>query len=189
MTHTVTKANTRSLVSFILKQNDKPVYLSGLTVKVFGKTDVYATWFAERTTGVAAEPLYTFTADATTKLITHARHHVKEGDQIRVSNSGGALPTGLAASTDYFAVQVTDNAFGLAATPGGASVIAGAGTPINSYFIVGEVTVDWQTADVAATGMYRLYFNVYDGSEYDTFPVAQDGTHNPGFIINVVEPA
>lgn len=189
MTHTVTKANTRSQVAFILKQNDKPIYISTSTVKVFGKTELYGSWFAERVTGITQEALYTFTADGTTKLATAARHHVKEGDQIRVSNSGGTLPSGLAASTDYFAVQVSDNAFGLASVPGGASVISGAGTGTQSFFIVGEVTLDWQSTDVAAAGTYRLYFNVYDGSEYDTFPVAQDGTHNPGFIVYVVEPA
>jgi len=188
MTHVITKSNTLSLTSFKLRQNGKAVFINGDTVKALGKTELYASWFAERTTGVTAEPTYTFTA-ASNGLATHARHHVKEGDQIRVSNSGGALPTGLAASTDYFAVNVTDNSFGLAATPNGASVIAGAGTGTHSYFIVGEVTVDWQDTDLATTGMRRLYINRYTGSEYDTFPVAQDGTHNPGFIINIVEPA
>lgn len=189
MTHIITKSNTLSLTSFKLRQNGKAVFINGDTVKALGKTDLYASWFAERTTGVTAEPTYTFTADGTTKLATSARHHVKEGDQIRVSNSGGALPSGLAAATDYFAVQVTDNSFGLATTPGGASVIAGAGTGTQSYIIVGEVTIDWQLTDEATPGMYRLYLNRYNGSEYDTFPVAADGTHNPGFSIQIVEPA
>lgn len=189
MTHTVTKTNLRSLVGFKLKQGDKPVSLTGLTVKILGKTDLYAAWIAERTTGVVAEPTYQFTADGMTKLATHERHRVEYGDQIKVSNSGGALPSGLVSTKTYFAVQVTDNAFGLAETPGGASVIAGSGTGTHSYYILGMVTVDWQTGDLDTLGRFRLYLNVYDGSEYDTFPTCGDGTHNPGFVVNIVEPA
>lgn len=188
MTHIVNKANTNSAASFILKQDDQPVPLSGLTVKVLGKTELYGAWITEAITGVSQEPTYTFTA-AATGLATKVGHRISEGDQVIVSNSGGALPTGLSASTPYFAVQVSPNAFGLAATPGGQSLITGAGTGTHSYYRIGHVLYDWQTADIATVGTYRLYFNVYNGSEYDTFPTAADGTHNPGFIINVVDVA
>jgi hypothetical protein len=188
MTHTVTKANTNSAIAFKLKQGDKPVSLSGLTVKVKGLTDLYAAWITEGVTGVSQEPTYTFTA-ASTGLATHNRHQVKEGDQIIVSNSGGALPAGLSASTPYFAVNVTENAFGLAAVPGGQSVITSAGSGTHSYYIIGHVVYDWQTTDVATVGTFRLYFNVYNGSEVDTFPAAANGTKNPGFEIRIVEAA
>ena len=106
-------------------------------------------------------------------------------------SQGGALPSGLAASTRYFAVNVNENTFGLAATPGGASVIAGAGTGTQSYYIVGMVLYDWQTADVSAAAIgNRLYFKVYNGSsETDTYPTAKNGTKNPGFIIDIAEAA
>lgn len=189
MSYTVTKSDTNTPFARRLVQGGKPLSLSGLTVKVLGKSyDYSTTWITEGTTGITAEPTYTFTA-ASTGLATHARHKVRDGHQIIVSNSGGALPSGLSASTPYFAVQVTENGFGLATTPGGVSVITGAGSGTNSYYIVGMVLYDWQTADLATTGTYRLYFKVFNGSEYDTFPTAANGTHNPGFVVYVVEPA
>lgn len=187
MSHLVTKTNTKSAVAFVLKQNGKPIALSGLTVKVLGKTDSYAAWITEGTTGVSQEPTSTFTA-ASNGLVTAVNHRVQEGDQIIVSSTG-TLPTGLSASTPYFAVGVTDNAFGLASVPGGQSVITAAGSGTHSFYRKGEVVYDWQSADLASTGSYRLYFNVYDGSEYDTFPTASNGTHNPGFRIYIVEAA
>jgi hypothetical protein len=189
MSHTVNVGNTKSPVAFLIKQNDKQISLSGMTVKVFGKNKDYTAWIAERTTGVTAEPIYTFTVNAA-NLMVHVGHIVKEGYRIRVSNSGGSLPTGLAASTAYYAVNVTDSEFGLASVPGGASLITAAGSGTQSYAIDGLVTVDWQTADVTTVGEYRLYLNVYSGSEYDTFPTTPaDGTRNPGETIYVVDAA
>jgi hypothetical protein len=189
MTHKVTKANSRSVVAFRLRQSGKPIALSGLTVKVLGKTSSFGAWIAESVTGVTQEPTFTFTADGTSKLATSVSHIVVEGDQIVVSNSGGALPSGLSANTPYFAVNVTKNAFGLATVPGGVSVIAGAGTGTQAYYIVGLVTYDWQTADVATAALgNRLYFNIYNGSEFDTIPADQNnGTSNEGFRVDVGE--
>ena len=185
--HRVQVGNTNSRVAFILNQNGKPIVIGSNTVKVFGKKEDYTSWIAETTTGVTVEMTNTFTASGTTGLATHAGHIVKDGYRIRVSNSGGALPSGLAASTPYYAVNVTDSSFGLAATPGGVSVIAGAGTGTNSYWIDGLVKYDWQASDVASAGTFRLYFNVYSGSEYDTFPTISNGVHNPGFLVYVVD--
>ncbi len=47
----------------------------------------------------------TFTADNTTDIITHGAHDFPNLSQVRVSNSGGALPTGLAAVTDYWTIR------------------------------------------------------------------------------------
>lgn len=189
MSHTITKANTNSAIAFRLKQDDKQVALSGLTVKVFGKTDLYAAWIIEGTTGISQEPTYAFTANATTDRLTHVGNRVQNGDELLLTNSGGALPAGLPA-TPVFAVQVNGNTFGVATVPDGAPIdLTDAGTGTQSYTIKGLVLYDFQTADVAAVGTFRLYFNVYNGAEYDTFPTCGDGTHNPGFIIYIVEPA
>jgi hypothetical protein len=67
--------------------------------------------------------LGTFTA-ATTDLITLNSHGLLAGDRVRFTNTGGALPAGLAAATNYFVIAsgLTANAFKVSATVGGAAV-------------------------------------------------------------------
>lgn len=61
--------------------------------------------------------------------LTAAGNTFANGDKLRVWNSGGALPTGLSENTDYYAVNVSGNTFGLSATlNGGAISTTGAGT-------------------------------------------------------------
>lgn len=74
----------------------------------------------------------TFT-DAVSDILTKAAHDFTLGLVVRVSNSGGALPTGLAAATDYFVIPIDVNTFYLAtslanAKAGTAIDITGAGT-------------------------------------------------------------
>lgn len=47
----------------------------------------------------------TFTASATTDLLTQTAHGYHTGLVLQVSNSGGALPTGLSASTNYYVIR------------------------------------------------------------------------------------
>lgn len=57
----------------------------------------------------------TFTATAATDLITKTAHGLETGDgPFRVSNSGGALPGGLAALTDYYVISSDTNNIKLA---------------------------------------------------------------------------
>lgn len=95
------------------------------------------------------------TADASTDTLTHSGLRTIANDQvIRLSNSGGALPGGLAAGKDYFVVQTAGAAFKLSLTQGGSAIdITDAGT--GSHFI-GEVPksiVDWML--IAAATMYE----------------------------------
>lgn len=55
-----------------------------------------------------------FTADNTTSTFTAAAHGFTTGLKGQVSNAGGALPTGLSGSTDYFVIVLTANTFKLA---------------------------------------------------------------------------
>jgi hypothetical protein len=62
-----------------------------------------------------------FTADSTTDICTwttttNIPSNILTGTRIQVSNSGGALPTGLAAVTNYYYIRVTDSTFKLATT-------------------------------------------------------------------------
>lgn len=69
-------------------------------------------------------------SNANPGVVTWNSHGLKNGDPVFFTTSGG-LPTGLTASTIYFAKNVTTNTFEVAATPGGASIgtsSAGSGT-------------------------------------------------------------
>lgn len=68
-----------------------------------------------------------FTAENVANLFTKATHGFKTGLKVRVSNSGGALPTGLSAATDYFVIYVSASTFKLASS----LVNANAGTAID----------------------------------------------------------
>jgi hypothetical protein len=122
-----------------------------------------------------AHPTQAFTASATTDLLTKNAHGVKEGQQVVVANSGGVLPTGLTAATRYFAVQVTQNAFALAALPQGAPIdITGAGTGTHTFFVVGSVQVDLATEDVDTAGVYYGWFSATSGSDTWLLPEGED---------------
>lgn len=72
-----------------------------------------------------------FTANATTNVLTAKGRTFANGDLLRVANSGGALPTGLARDTEYYVVEAAGGAgatFKLSLTEGGSAVdVADAG--------------------------------------------------------------
>jgi uncharacterized phiE125 gp8 family phage protein len=85
-----------------------------------------------------------FTANATTDVITTYGYSFIAGESFQLTNSGGALPAGLAANTTYYARDVSGNTCKLAATPGGVAIdITGAGT--GTHFI-GAVRDTWRQA-------------------------------------------
>ena len=97
-----------------------------------------------------------FTADASTDILTIQGRSFTTGDRVRVMNSGGALPTGLAATTDYFVIAGPK----LSLTSGGSAVnITGAGS--GTHFIAsgpGDIAAleQWRTAiKMRATQFYR----------------------------------
>lgn len=79
----------------------------------------------------------TMTADSSTDILTAVGHSYSNGDPVRVWNTGGALPTGLSANTDYYVRDVSGDTFKLAATSGGSAIdITGNGTGTS---FVGEI--------------------------------------------------
>jgi len=65
---------------------------------------------------------------AATDVIAETAHGMETGDgPVRVSNSGGALPAGLAAATDYWVIAASANTFKLASSRANAL----AGTAVN----------------------------------------------------------
>jgi uncharacterized phiE125 gp8 family phage protein len=78
-----------------------------------------------------------FTASAGTDVITAQGRTFADGDIVRVQNSGGALPAGLSANTDYYVRDASGSTLKLSASSGGSAVdITDAGTGIN---YLGEV--------------------------------------------------
>jgi hypothetical protein len=70
----------------------------------------------------------TFTADNTNEQLAITAHGMFTGDGIaKVSNSGGALPSGLLSTTNYWVIVVDANTIKLASTKANAI----AGTPVN----------------------------------------------------------
>lgn len=56
-----------------------------------------------------------FTADNATEIFSKVAHTLKTGDgPFQVSNSGGALPSGLSAATDYWVIKIDADTFKLA---------------------------------------------------------------------------
>jgi hypothetical protein len=71
----------------------------------------------------------TFTIDNTTDICTAEAHGLLTGDgPVRLTNSGGALPAGLAAATDYYIAKIDDDTFYLCAS----RALAYAGTAVNA---------------------------------------------------------
>ncbi len=78
-----------------------------------------------------------------TDTITEVAHGYETGDgPLFLSNSGGALPAGLAADTPYWIIKVDDDNFRLAADPGDANRVkqTGAGSTEESDAIPVDVT-------------------------------------------------
>jgi hypothetical protein len=182
---TVTKGDTLLPINSVITIDGNPVDLSAYTCKVFFvNKSSSAVEVNNATTGVTAHPTQVFTASASTDRLTCNGHGVKTTDQIVVATSG-TLPTGLAVATRYFPVDISPNAFKLTDVPGGAPIdIAGAGTGTHTFYVVGSIQYDLQTADVDTVGDYYLHFTLWSGSEKTTVPYDGDT-----FTVHVVAPA
>jgi hypothetical protein len=69
----------------------------------------------------------TTVASSTDVLTTGSAHGLTTGSRVRLAVSGGALPTGISASQDYFAIVISTTTYKLATT----AALAVAGTAIN----------------------------------------------------------
>jgi hypothetical protein len=172
-THTITVGDTLLPLNTVLRDgNGNPFDLSLYTVRFQMETDTGTSELATTTTGVTAHPTQTFTAEADDDYLTCNGHGVKEGDQIIVANSGGALPTGLAAATRYFARDVHANVFRVATISAANQYvnITTDGTGTNTFYVVGSVQFDFASTNVDTAGNYRGWFTLDSGSELETLP-------------------
>lgn len=116
-----------------------------------------------------------FTAVATTDVCTLSTHGFRTGIKVRVSNSGGALPAGLVAATDYWIIVLSANTFKFASTLLDAQV----GNPLDlTTNGTGTNTVTPQAvAGTAGSGAYLL--EIPGGYEIDdSFVSVGTSTHS-----------
>lgn len=104
----------------------------------------------------------TFTATHGTEMFTATAHGLQTGDgPVRVSNSGGALPTGLSAGTDYYVIKSTADDFQLASSL--ANAYAGTAVAISD-----NGTGTHTLSDTASTerGIWGHY--IYEATQTET---------------------
>lgn len=100
-----------------------------------------------------------FTAEADDEIMTAAAHGLETGDgPIQVSNSGGGLPAGLTAATDYYVIKIDANTFYLATTR--ANALAG-----TNLLITTDGTGTQTLSDVAGT---KRLETIADGIDTDS---------------------
>lgn len=88
---------------------------------------------------------FTFTCNHTVPELIHTAHGMITGDgPVHVSNSGGALPTGLVAATDYWVIKIDANDFKLASSL--ANAIAGTAIAVVTDDGTGTQTLTPQAA-------------------------------------------
>lgn len=171
-THKITLGDTlMPLNTILLDGNGDPYDLANYTVRFQMEEEDGDSELATTTTGVTKHPTQTFTAEADDDYLTCNGHGLKANQQIVVANSGGALPTGLAASTRYFVRDVSPNKFRLSTLPDNEKVnLTTDGTGTNTFYVVGSVQMDFASANVDTAGVYRGWFTLDSGSELLTVP-------------------
>lgn len=130
----------------------------------------------------------TFTA-AVSDICTKASHGFKTGLKVQVSNSGGALPTGLSAATDYFVIYLSASTFSLASS----LVLAQAGTAID---ISGTGSGTQTITPTAIAGCSFKLQGSMDDVTYADIPVTASGdvstigtiTATANFFVEKVNP-
>ncbi len=157
-------------------------------VDLSSSTCTFSMKAADGTTKVAAQamtvhPTQTWTADTTNNRIAAADNKARNGDQVILSNSGGALPTPFAAATRYWVVNRNTANLQLSATPDGTPIVlTGSGTGTHSFYIVGSCQYPWVALDVDTAGSYGGFVQETVGGLVRTYPVDVDGIHR-GFPI------
>lgn len=142
-----------------------PIDLSANTTKITIETESGTPVVTAATTGLTVQPTQTFTANATTNMLTKYEHGTKDGQQVIFTNSGGALPAGLAPSTRYIVAQRNDLSFGVSDIPGGPLVdITGTGTGTHSFAIIGSGS--YLPQSTYAVGLYRIWIEWVGSTTY-----------------------
>lgn len=130
------------------------------------------------TAALAAMPSLTpevVTFDNATDYVNHVAHGYKTGDgAVQFTNSGGALPTGIAAVTDYFVIRIDADNYQIATTRAlafagtfvnfstngtgvnTATPVAGAKSPALAFTVTGTNAGDWFSIEVPDVSQFNI---------------------------------
>jgi hypothetical protein len=126
-------------------------------------SEVHARMVAGQGGAALVVPDFTFTAEADTDLATAVGHGLITGDgPFRVSNSGGALPTGISAATDYWVIRVDDDNFKFASTR--ANALAGTAIDLSDDGTGTQTMADTASTERVVTGLAGAFRGTPDGS-------------------------
>ncbi len=94
-----------------------------------------------------------YTVNATTDVLTLKGYTPTNGDVYRLSNSGGAIPSGLTADVDHYVVNATGSTCKLALTAGGSAIdITSTGSGLNFLGEINPLAI--QAIYLRVAGMY-----------------------------------
>jgi hypothetical protein len=128
-----------------------------LVATTVGGITLYGNYVVQSTPGVFGEAAATFTGSS---AVIGATNTFAVGQQVIFVNSGGALPTGISANTQYFVIAtgLSGTQFEVSLTPGGAAVVpstAGTGT----QYVVFSASTFTILADIPATSAATATLN------------------------------
>jgi hypothetical protein len=126
-----------------------PCAYSGFSIDPGGTSSCLAgaytpsTWYRVNLQMNEGEPTFTATFSTITPSIT-ATQTLAVNQAVAVSNSGGALPTGLSANTAYYVLStgLSGSAFELSLTQGGTPIqVSTAGSGTNTFRVIHQMTI------------------------------------------------
>lgn len=126
---------------------------------------------------VTPQPTQTWTVDTDEDCIYCVNHGLRVGQQIKLSNSGGALPAAVNDTTRYFVQRINGHHVWIGKLKTGTAIeITTAGTGTHSLCVLGHVQYQPQAADVMTTGTYKCEVRLLNpGADPNTFPGTTDG--------------
>ena len=160
----------------LLSASGAAVDLTGLTCKFALDDADDSNIISATSTGVTVQPSKSFTSDTARGVLYCYDHGLQNGDQLKLTNGGGSLPSEYATNTVYYVRRVDAHAFRLVKVGSSSPItVATAGTGTHSFTLLGYINYQWQSGDLSdesqAGADYKAFFKVPDGSGgYDTYP-------------------
>ena len=159
-----------------LKISNLPVYCANSgNVNVDGYADIIS--------GITGTSTTFTTTIANPAVVTSAGHGFTGGERVILTTSG-ALPTGLAISTNYYVKYINANTFNLSLTSGGANITTtGTQSGVHTYTFYNDTSVSFKVGSPYA----NLGITFPNGKHYAVSSIANvtgitaDGTYN--FVI------